>query len=63
MAKVVKLYMVTAVDETRTVLLPFPHILVNTEQIPISYKVLVLSLLYIKILYFVEAIPNNVPVS
>lgn len=39
MTKVVKLYMVIAVDETGTVLLPFPHILVNTEQIPTSYKV------------------------
>lgn len=63
MTKVVKLFMVIAVDETGTVLLPFPHILVNTEQIPTSYKVLVLSLLSVKILYFVEAIPNNIPAS
>lgn len=63
MTKVVELYTAIAVDETGTVLLPFTHILVNIEQIPTSYKVLVLSLLYVKILYFVEAIPNNIPVS
>lgn len=63
MKKVVKSYMVIAADETGTVPLPFPLILANTEQIPTSYKVLVLSLLSIKILYFVEAIPNNIPVS
>lgn len=59
MTKKVKLYMATAVDETGTVLLPFPHILVKREQIPTVYEVFTLSLLSVKVLYFVEAIPNN----
>jgi len=61
MTKHVKLHMAIAVDETETVLLPFPHMLLKTEQMPTACEVFILSLLFIKVLYFAEAIPNNVP--
>lgn len=50
-----------AVDETGTGLLPFPHILAKTEQTPTAYKAFFFNLLSVKVLYFVEAIPNNIP--
>lgn len=61
MTKKVHLYMAIAVDETGTVLLPFPHVLVKTEQTPTAYEVFILSLLSIKVLYFLDAIPDNIP--
>lgn len=61
MTKKVKLDMVIAVDETGTFLFPFRHILVKRRQILTAYNVFILSLLFIKILYFAEAIPNNTP--
>lgn len=53
--------MAIALDGIGSVLLPFPHVLAKTEQIPTAYEVFILSLLSVKVLYFVEAIPNNIP--
>lgn len=52
--------MATAVDETGSVFLPFPHTEAKAERIDTAYQVLILSLFSMKVLFFAEDILNNV---